>query len=223
MPLRETLQRAVRSARHAAVRRSFTSSTEYWESRYARGGDSGLGSYGALSFYKAEVLNGFVRDHDVHSVIEFGVGDGNQLALAHYPRYVGLDVSPTAIGMCKARFAGDATKSFFLYSTFHFVDNHDVFLADLALSLDVLFHLIEDAIFEAHLYHLFASAERFVIVYSSNSALEDGAAHVRHRNFTEWVEEHIEGWVLSRKIENPIRINTRADFYIYERSLSVGE
>src|SRR5690606_4241845 len=78
-------------------------SADYWEQRYARGGNSGAGSYGKLAEFKAEVLNAFVRERQIRSVIDFGCGDGAQLALAEYPSYVGLDVSPTALHICRTR------------------------------------------------------------------------------------------------------------------------
>src|ERR1700757_3968895 len=93
----------------------FRGSAQYWERNYARGGTSGPGSYGALAEGKAAFLNAFVHERAVGSVIEFGCGDGHQVSLAHYPRYVGLDVSRSAIALCKRRFADDRAKSFFLY------------------------------------------------------------------------------------------------------------
>ena len=120
-------------------RLSFTGSAHYWERNYAHGGTSGDGSYGVLAQAKAEFLNAFVRENDLRSVTEFGCGDGHQLSLAEYPRYVGLDVSPAAIGLCKPLFAQDPTKSFFLYDGACFVDHAGLFTADLALSLDVVF------------------------------------------------------------------------------------
>ena len=42
----------------------FRGSTEFCERKYARGGTSGAGSYGALGEAKAEILNAFVRDRD---------------------------------------------------------------------------------------------------------------------------------------------------------------
>ncbi|MBI9084342.1 MAG: hypothetical protein JEZ11_12140 [Desulfobacterales bacterium] len=73
---------------------------EYWERRYAQGGTSGAGSYGRLAEFKAEVLNTFVEERGVQNIIEFGCGDGNQLSLAKYPSYVGLDASKTAVTQC---------------------------------------------------------------------------------------------------------------------------
>lgn len=81
-------------------RLKFTNSKSYWESRYQKGGNSGFGSYGRLAKFKAEVLNDFVAKNSIQSVMEFGCGDGNQLKLAVYPKYIGLDVSPKAIKRC---------------------------------------------------------------------------------------------------------------------------
>src|SRR5437660_1578196 len=78
-------------------RTAFLGSKDYWEGRYVEGGDSGHGSYGFLAAEKARFLNAFIEKHHVASVIEFGCGDGNQLSLARYPRYLGLDVSEAAV------------------------------------------------------------------------------------------------------------------------------
>jgi hypothetical protein len=37
----------------------FPDSATYWEQRYARGWNSGVGSYGRLAEFKAQVLNNF--------------------------------------------------------------------------------------------------------------------------------------------------------------------
>lgn len=58
--------------------RLFEGSAAYWEARYTSGADSGVGSYGAFAEFKAEILNNFVAQNRVASVIEFGCGDGNR-------------------------------------------------------------------------------------------------------------------------------------------------
>lgn len=118
----------------------FPGSARYWETRYASGGTSGEGSYGELAAFKAEILNEFVAANNIASVIEFGCGDGNQLALARYPRYSGFDVSPQAVSLCRKRFAADPSKLFGL------MDDYRGEKADLGLSLDVVYHLVEDAV-----------------------------------------------------------------------------
>jgi SAM-dependent methyltransferase len=155
----------------------FRGSRQYWENRYRLGGNAGGGSFGAPARYKAEVLNRFVRDHAITSVIEFGCGDGNQLLLADYPRYLGVDVSAVALAHCARRFADDPCKRFML------LDDYDGEQAQLALSLDVLFHLVEDSTYFAYLDRLFKSATHFVAVYSTSTDQSPRTfPHVRHRD-----------------------------------------
>ncbi len=196
---------------------AFRGSASFWEQRYANGGTSGPGSYGTLAEAKAAFLNAFVREQGVRSVIEFGCGDGHQLSLATYPRYVGLDVSRSAIGLCERRFAGDLTKSFFLYDGTCFVDRGRVFTADLAISLDVIYHLTEDFVFETYLRHLFAAGKRFVVAYATNTDMSSAAPHVRHRRFTRWVDTHCPQWRLAQVTRGPSTGAGRADFFAYER------
>jgi SAM-dependent methyltransferase len=198
-------------------RLEFSGSASFWERKYSRGETSGPGSYGRLGEAKAEFLNSFVRERSVGSIIEFGCGDGHQLSLAAYPQYVGLDVSRTAIELCRQRFAADLEKSFFLYDGQCFIDKAGIFKADLALSLDVLYHLIEDSVFETYMVHLFAAGCRYVVVYATDSALRDDAPHVRHRHFTPWVEKNCRDWRLAEIVAGPNTGPQRADFFIYEQ------
>lgn len=198
----------------------FPGSAIYWESRYARGGCSGPGSYGKLAIFKATFINKFLDKHAIDHVIEFGCGDGNQIQLIDYPSYTGFDVSQTSIDMCRSKFSADRTKSFkMLYE-------YNQERADLALSLDVIFHLVEDHVFEAHMQNLFEAAKRYVIIYSSNVDDDQvqSTPHVRHRRFTEWVSSNCDRWNLSSRIPNkyPYR-NGQGDgsfcaFYIYRRA-----
>ena len=207
--------------RRLAGREAFDHSALYWQRRYAAGGTSGSGSYGRLAQFKADTLNAFVAEAKVASVIEFGCGDGAQLALADYPSYVGLDVAPAAVELCRARFAGDSTKRFFVGSQ----PPEELGPFDLALSLDVIYHLVEDAVFEAYMASLFASARRFVAIYSSNGSERAPAPHVRHREFTLWIARHLPEWHLLKFVKNPYdhdparpEETTFADFYVFERA-----
>ena len=198
-------------------RRPFKSSADYWERRYRDGGHSGGGSYNRLAEFKADFLNKFVDEHQIASVIEYGSGDGAQLQLARYPNYLGVDVSLKAIEMCRNIFAGDSSKGFI-----HSDAMKPGTTADLSLSLDVIYHLIEDLVFEAYMRQLFESARRFVIVYSSNVHEPWPAKHVRHRNFTSWVEQNKPEWVLQFKTRNAYPYDVAdpeqtsfADFYVF--------
>jgi SAM-dependent methyltransferase len=213
--------RPLPGARRASLLRqriAFAGSARFWEQNYAQGKTSGNGSYGVLAEGKSRYLNELVRARGVSSVIEFGCGDGNQLSKAEYPGYIGLDVSRTAIGLCRRRFEGDPAKSFFLYDGSCFTDRAGIFAADLALSLDVIFHLTEDAVFETYLTHLFAAGRRLTVIYSTNTEIGQTAPHVRHRHFTPWVEANCPDWRLAEVTQGPSAERARADFFVYERS-----
>lgn len=198
---------------------AFPGSADYWQSRYLNGGDSGVGSYGDFASFKAEVLNAFVRDQAIASVIEFGCGDGNQLLLAHYPDYLGVDVSCAAVEVCRRRFGDDQQKRFLPLSEYHAVQ------AELSLSLDVIYHLVEDDVFNNYMMTLFAAATRYVVIYSSNDTPDSdvAASHVRHRCFTDWVKNRQPQWRLFKKVSNryPFRGDYRhgsfSDFYFFEK------
>lgn len=198
----------------------FPGSEAYWEKRYSAGADSGVGSYGFFAEFKADVLNAFAFKHDVQTVIEFGCGDGNQLRLAKYRTYLGFDVSNTAIEKCKALFKLDEHKAFRLMSEYKGEK------ADLALSLDVIYHLVEDEVFEHYMRMLFEASNRYVIIYSSNTEDNSGYedSHVRHRQFTSWVQENLQNWKLVEHLPNryPYRGDYRrgslAEFFIYEKA-----
>lgn len=199
--------------------KSFPGSEDYWKQRYQSGGTSGAGSYGRLAQFKAEVINGIVKEKHIPTVIEYGCGDGNQLALSEYPSYIGFDVSPEAVSQCQRTFANDGSK---LFKLMHAYANET---AQLTLSLDVIYHLTEDEVFNTYMKQLFDSSTRFVIIYSSNTDKQSRiqAPHVKHRNFSKWIEENKPGWKLMRHIPNKYpysddeQVESFAEFYVYER------
>lgn len=202
----------------------FPGSAEYWEKRYSTGGNSGVGSYAFFAEFKADVLNRFVDAHDVRTVIEFGCGDGNQLRLAKYPTYLGFDVSKTVIATCQDTYKSDTGKSFRLMNEYK--QEH----ADLTLSLDVIYHLVEEDVFDQYMRTLFSASDRFVIIYASDSDDNRGyeGTHIRHRKFTKWIQKNRPDWHLLEHLPNryPYRGDYRkgsfADFYIYEKALPIS-
>ena len=195
----------------------FRNSADYWERRYQSGRDSGPGSYDHFASYKASFLNKFIAENLIESVVEFGVGDGNQLRLGKYPRYLGIDVSETIVQRCRRVFCEDSTKQF--ATTRDFPGG----LFDLSLSLDVIYHLVEDEVFHAYMKDLFDSSSKFVIIYSSDTDDDLGIAdpHVKHRKFSKWVEDNRRDWALQLHEPNPYPYNketkegTFADFFVY--------
>lgn len=204
---------------NAYKRAFFPGSVNYWEKRYQDNGSSGEGSAGVLAEFKAETINKLVLQNEIKSVIEWGCGDGNQLKLATYPKYIGLDVSRKAIELCQSQFNNDASKSFFIYDPKTFTDKTGIFKAELAMSLDVIFHIIEDKLFFLYMNHLFNSANKYVIIYASNFD-EVGFAHVKHRNFTEYIKKNIGTWELERVIKNKYPSLTVSDLYVFRKQES---
>jgi hypothetical protein len=203
---------------HLKKSEPFPGSEAYWEKRYSNGGDSGAGSFGFFAKFKADIINEFVAANKIQTVIEFGCGDGNQLRLAQYPKYLGFDVSKAAVMKCRESFKTDEKKAF------HKLSEYNGEKAELTLSLDVVYHLVEDRVFEYHLKTLFDASEEFVIIYSSNTDDNRGKSeHVRHRKFTTWVQENLPDWKLIKHLPNPYPYHgdhlkgSLADFYIYQK------
>jgi len=189
---------------------SFNSS-KYWEIRYKNNGTSGKGSYGKLAIYKSEVINDFIKKYNIHSMIDFGCGDGNQTSLINCDNYVGYDVSKTAIEKCREKFKSDKSKTF--------TDSvKGLEKADLTLSCEVIFHLVEFSKFAEHLRQLFTFSKRYAIIFSSDEYTRiPQPKHVKHRKFTSYVSKHFPEWKLTRKILNKYPKESFSDFFIYEK------
>lgn len=183
----------------------------YWDRRYREGRTSGAGSEGAEGAYKAAYLSRFIAEHDVRTTVDWGCGDGQVLSLVELGtvQYTGVDVSQTIIERMSARFphhsfVGPHT------AAHNWRDAYDV-----ALSFDVLFHFPDDTDYFAYLDHVFQSATKYVIIYSSNDDTGRTARHVYRRKFTPDVAERFPHWKLVA--EEPPLQEGLASFFVYER------
>lgn len=150
-------------------------STEYWKNRYAKGGHSGLGSYGDLAKYKANFINGFIKFQKIDNLIEYGCGDGNQLALIKCKNIKGIDVSLDALQLCRNKMPDRV-----------FTNNLEVAgCSDLVLSLDVIYHLIEDSVYNDYMANITRMAYKYIIIYAPNYESDEFAKHVKPRKFTD--------------------------------------
>ena len=199
---------------------AFTTSEEYWVSRYKRGGNSGAGSYNNLAAFKGDIINSFVADHHITSVIELGCGDGNQLTYLKFPSYIGFDVSEVAIERCRTLFRNDPGKQFF------HVAQARHYQAELSLSLDVIYHLIEDETYHSYMMQLFNSSTQYVIIYACDQEPSpEYAPHVKTRKFTAWIAKHRPDFQLLASIPNRFPLvagkhssTSFSDFFIYQKS-----
>lgn len=203
----------------------------YWDRRYREGRTSGAGSEGDEGAYKARYVSDFTHNRDVKSVIDWGCGDGQVLELMRFPRntaYLGVDVSPVIVQRMSDRFV--SPYAFMTLSDYeqrnadlvrrlqentpHEIDGHGVQYR-LALSMDVLFHLPDDADYFAYLDNLFHSASRYVIIYSTNTPDGRTARHVFRRAFTPDIEDRFPDWELT--IAEPPMREGLASFFVYEK------
>tara|TARA_B100001989_G_C24519527_1_gene455050 strand:- start:555 stop:1211 length:657 start_codon:yes stop_codon:yes gene_type:complete len=192
----------------------FSSSSNYWEERYKQNKTSGSGSYGDSAKFKSKILNDFINENDIKTVLELGCGDGNQLSLAKYPFYVGVDVSDSVIQKCKTNFAADSNKIFYNLSEFKKIKNNYTF--DLSLSLDVIYHLVEDDVFISHINELFSSS-KYVIIFSTDfDDILYQRLHVRNRKFTDFIKNNVKNYQLIKKIKNENKFS-KVNFYIYKK------
>ena len=222
--------------------RAFVTSGQYWEERYADGGHSGAGSYGRLAAFKADIINRVIRDNAYSSVIEFGCGDGAQQALFLPTNYIGVDISRTAVEACSRKYALSPETSASAGHSVQFITLDDfetntpvhhpakeeartaqnTNLNDLALSLDVIYHLVEDDVFDAYMTRLFDHAGECVVIYASDEDKTTPNDHVRHRRFTDWVLTKRPDWRKIEHVPNPYPYDPKdknssfADFHIYK-------
>ena len=101
--------------------------------------------------------------------------------------------------------------------------------AELVISLDVIYHLVEDEVYEKYMTDLFKASTKFVVVYSTNSEDEYAIStpHLRNRQFTDWVDGYATEFKLVNIIPNkypydkanPNPNTSSADFFIYQKSV----
>lgn len=182
----------------------------YWDKRYREGRDSGEGSRGAVGKGKAEHVNQVIAEHDIASVIDWGCGDGQVLAhITDDVDYLGVDVSPTILAEVRAahphrRFSLAPSPGGAVPAEWE---------ADLGLSMDVLFHLVDDVDYREYLRRLFGTATRMVLIYATDHPEGRTARHVLRRRWTLDVITLHPGWTL---VDSPARSDV-AGFYRYER------
>lgn len=101
--------------------------------------------------------------------------------------------------------------------------------ADLTLSLDVIYHLVEDSIYETYMKRLFSTSRKYVCIYAPDDENYNNttvlAPHVHVRKFTEYISANINGWELVQIQKNKYPWDPEkpddtswSDFYIYLKS-----
>lgn len=156
----------------------------YWNNRYDRGGRSGPGSYGFVAHVKSEFLTSFVKKHAIKTMVEYGCGDGNNLCLTTEKnpnlKIIGVDISTTALDLCRRKMPEHV-----------FVHKNDYVAAaepvDLVVSLEVIFHLIEDEVYNDYMRSITSIGSEWLVILSPDQderRQHAGAAHVKKRKYS---------------------------------------
>lgn len=158
---------------------------EYWNARYEQGSAPGAGSRGRLKKYKLDTVQKIVEEYKIGSIVDVGCGDGAQLRDLVVGQYRGIDPSEAAIDQAIA--ASPRKAPDWIY---HVMDEEALAkgrIADMSVSLDVLFHL-PDSMYEPHLEILFGLAKKYVLIYSPNRSGK-GLRLASHMFFREFVPD----------------------------------
>ncbi len=182
----------------------------FWENRYKSGGNSGLGSYGEYAKHKADVINKYIADFKIKTISDFGCGDGNQIGLfVGYVKYFGYDISSHILDVCRSNHQKNKNMEFCN-------EISELPISELTLSLDVIYHIIDQEDFETYLHKLFNKSSKYVLIYSTNTNKNVGEAdHIFHRKFTDWVGIYCRDFKLIEEIDN--NLNISAKFYLYSK------
>jgi hypothetical protein len=192
-------------------------SSKYWEKRYASGNTSGDGSYGHLAKFKAEIINNIIKKYDIKSVVDYGVGDGNQCNLINTTNisYYGIDISKTAINLCCNKFQDN--KTFMLVDDFINTNTR----CELSISCDVIYHLIEKDIYQNYMKNLCNFSNRYILIYARDEDINH-AEHVKFRKFSNFMNktqyellEHIPNPYPQYQLGYNNKNTSPSDFYFY--------
>jgi hypothetical protein len=144
-----------------------------------------------------------IQKHGIESLLDFGCRHGATLELLEVSGYLGFDPRSNDIDILRERYLSNPQKKF--------TDNvNAIKRKELAISFDVLFHLIKDSVYEDCMRSLFLSSTRFVLIYSSNTERTDGengtAPHVRYGIFQEHIPSYFFFWRFIRNYFLTIQI-----------------
>lgn len=157
----------------------------YWEKRYGNGGTSGWGSHNPQSvLFKSSYINELIKNYSIKTIVELGCGDGNQLEkFVGYDKYYGYDISTNILDNCRLQFI--------YHKNIEFVrDINELFVRkyDLVLSLDVVYHLVDDILFEKHINDLF-TLSNIITLFTTNIDETVPVKHIKNRCVTEYINK----------------------------------
>lgn len=173
---------------------------DYWENRYktrkktSKGYGSGIGSEGKENEYKTNYVNDFIAKNNIKTVIDYGCGAGNfTIGLTGFEHYIGYDISQSCIDFCINRFKNRDNLTFTTDTALLSSDY------ELGLSIDVLFHQVNDNDYIEHLMMLFR--HKYVIIYSHDTDENKiQNEHVLFRKISKTIAEMFPNYRLTKAV-----------------------
>lgn len=159
-----------------------------WDERYLQGGNSGRGSYGHHATGKAGYVNNVIDTYNIKSINDLGHGDGNQLTYFKGDfKYYGYDISTVINDRLREQYKGNDK-----YTFVRSLDEMEK--CDLALSLDVLYHIIDPEQWVYYLDKLF-SLGKYVLIYAVDLD-KHVTTYFKARPFTGYIKENFKNYEL---------------------------
>lgn len=169
----------------------------FWEQRYAMGGNSGVGSQGDYYRFKRDFINFVIKKLSIQSIIDFGCGDGQQILELEIANYYGMDISQTAVQGCRQKYKD---RPGYRFDT---IPDAKIEQYDMAMSLDVLYHVVNPEEYKAYL-HRFFSCSTYALLYTNLNPLDGDSPHVVYRDHLREIANLQIKTKLLETVQNPI-------------------
>ncbi len=181
---------------------------DWWDVRYARGGNSGAGSHGYHYQFKRDYIRSAIQRFGFASAVDFGCGDGSQINEIEFGAYQGVDISQSVVNHCREFYKDRPHFKFDVYEAFS-PGRYDV-----AMSLDVMYHVVEPDQYDLYLNRLF-SYSKYVLIYTNLVPRKDNSAHMCFRDHVKEIKQRDFNVRLIERVINPQL--TTVGFLLYEK------
>ena len=111
------------------------------------------------------------------------------------------------------KFQNNSKYNFDVYNK-NYVNNEKY---ELSLSLDVIYHILDDNEYKKYMEDLFNFSNKYVIIYSNNYSGHK-CGHMYTKIFTKDIKNWFSNYKLKQFIKQKYPEQSSADFYIYEKS-----
>lgn len=195
----------------------FKSSKDYWEKWHKKNLKLQDFEINSQLENKIKYLNSWIDQYNIDSIIDFGCGTSPYIENLKCKNYLGVDVSETAIKVCQNKFKNDPSKRFNLMNKR--IEEKSI----MTVSLDVVYYLVEDNVFNQYMLNLFNSSNRFVIIYSTNyNHYNELIPYIKHRQITDWVKKHKKEFAMInhiKKADEGAFSEHSTELFLYEKMI----